>query len=227
MTTATPSIVLHDLAARGGQGTIFSSVSVRANRGEIVVITGPANSGRTALLLAIAGRFHASAGTVAIEGHDDAAEIRRLVAVARAGRQIDLDDELRVRDVYRERMALGRPRVVLDSLLTAIAVLQLHAPPQALVADLHPADRLLLATAVVVAEAPYVIAIDDVDAGLLPADRRRVWAALRRLASTDVTIVGTATTPPGDDIAAQVVELPHRPVVAESAESAESQALAS
>src|SRR5690349_4327357 len=56
------------LGMRTRRGWIFRPVDLDANAGDLVALTGPSGSGRTSLLLALAGRFATNHGTVTRTG---------------------------------------------------------------------------------------------------------------------------------------------------------------
>ena len=92
---------------------LFRDVSVRVPSGGVLVVAGPHRSGRTAVLLTIAGRAHADAGTLKVDGlvaPVRARDIRRRVAIARLARTSDPVGELRA--AFEPRT----PIVVIDDL---------------------------------------------------------------------------------------------------------------
>lgn len=181
--------------------------------GQLAVVAGPSGSGRTSLLLALAGRMRLVAGSVAVGGcrlPADAARVRQLVAVARAEPAVGLDDELRVGDIVTERTMIGGPRIGRADVHDALTMLGVDAPATATVADLPPSEQTLLAVALAAAEQPAAIVVDDVERGCDDTDAERIWEALRTLAGLGCTVVATTTTPPpflDDSIA--VIDLPH------------------
>ena len=92
---------------------LYRDVSVRVPAGGVLVVAGPHRSGRTAVLLTIAGRAHADAGTLKVDGlvaPVRARDIRRRVAIARLARTSDPVGELRA--AFEPRT----PIVVVDDL---------------------------------------------------------------------------------------------------------------
>jgi ABC-type multidrug transport system ATPase subunit len=200
-----PLVVADGLAATGPRGGVFGPITVRLSPGEVLAVAGPGGSGRTALLLALAGRLRGTAGHLEVDGHalgTEAAAIRDLVAVARAGDVVDLDDLWTVGDAIADRaVLLARRRPVAGALenvvrarLSAAGIddLATSTPLHALT----PLGRTLLDLALAAAEGRPVVVLDDVDRGLVPGDERRVWAALRALAG-EGRVVLAATTDPG------------------------------
>src|SRR5699024_4645718 len=103
--TPTLALSLEGLGVRGSKGWAFRDVDLQARIGDLVAITGPSGSGRSALLLTIAGRMRPTAGSIEVVGIDLAAKQRRgpslrqvrpKVALARLADQIGLDEDLTV-----------------------------------------------------------------------------------------------------------------------------------
>jgi ABC-2 type transport system ATP-binding protein len=208
-------IVARRITARGPLGPTFQAVDLEAEPGGLVAVTGPGGSGRSSLLLALAGRLRLVAGQLTVGGYRlpvRSAAVQRLVAVARVRPAIDLDPRLRVQELMLERCLLSRDGSASSrSIAAAFSLLSIDPPREALLLDLHPGEQALLACALAVATEPGAIVIDDVDQGLEPGDVPWVWRALRAVAGTGCTVVATADAPPpGPAPADVVVRLPHR-----------------
>ncbi|MGW5516585.1 ATP-binding cassette domain-containing protein [Nocardia africana] len=172
-------IIARGITARGARGCAFAGVSVDVTAGQLAVVAGPSGSGRTSLLLALAGRMRLVAGSVAVGGcrlPADAARVRQLVAVARAEPAVGLDDELRVGDIVTERTMIGGPRIGRAAIHDALAMLGVDAPATVTVADLPPREQTLLAVALAAAEQPAAIVVDEpAPIRRSPRSRTRVW----------------------------------------------------
>jgi ABC-2 type transport system ATP-binding protein len=207
-------IVARRITARGPLGTAFESVDLEAEPGNLVAVTGPGGSGRSSLLLALAGRLRLVAGQLSVGGYRlpmRSAAVRRLVAVARARPAIDLDPRLRVEELVVERCVTAPRSTTTASVTAALCLLGIDPPRGALLVDLHPAEQTLLACALAVATGPGAVVIDDVDEGLEPGDVPWVWRALHAVAGTGCTVVASACAPPPHPVPADVVvRLPHR-----------------
>ncbi|MCR6492530.1 MMPL family transporter [Cellulomonas sp. P24] len=111
---ADDAIVAAGLRLDRPDGTpLYRDVSVRVPTGGVLVVAGPHRSGRTAVLLTIAGRAHADDGALKVDGlvaPVRARDIRRRVAFARLMRAADPVSEL------REAFAPHTPVVVVDDL---------------------------------------------------------------------------------------------------------------
>lgn len=191
-------MVARGASVRGPRGPVFEGVDLDVPAGGLLAAHGPAGSGRTSLLLALAGRMRLSGGAIRVGGHVLPAEgrrVRRLVAIARAAPAVDLEGRLRVREVMAER-CLTSPGVTEGGIRQACETLGLTPRGTDLVEDLGPADGLLLATALALAEQPRALVIDDVDDGLPPEAHGPVWEALHRVQDHGPTVLAGCLRPP-------------------------------
>lgn len=136
MTAAGVEVVARGASVRGRRGPVFEDVDVDVPAGGLLAAHGPAGSGRTSLLLALAGRMRLSGGA----------------------------------EVMAER-CLTSPGVTERGIREAFTTLDVAPRGADLVEDLGPADRLLLATALALAERPGALVVDDVDEGCHPMRR--------------------------------------------------------
>ncbi|WP_018655722.1 ATP-binding cassette domain-containing protein [Actinomadura flavalba] len=186
------------LGVRTRRGWVFSEVSLRAHRGQLVAVAGPGGSGRTSLLLTLAGRMRPSAGALAVDGDDDPAAVRRRVAVARAGGAAAPEPWLRVRQLVAERLRTA-PDASRETFEDACEIVGLSAGPATVVESLPAADTTRLALALALLESPAVIVLDDLDSGAGHAARQSLWDAARHAAAHGPVIVAAAADPgPGD-----------------------------
>jgi ABC-type multidrug transport system ATPase subunit len=199
------------LAARGSRGTVFSDVDLAVPAGGIGVVHGPGGSGRSALLLALGGRFRLVAGRLRVGGHDAAdglAGLRERSAVARIRPGIEPDEGLHVRDVVRQHVLASGGAVRTPDVGAARELVGVDAPEGVVFGDLPPVESLLLVLALAVAERRPLILLDDVDDGLVPAQRARAWEALDAVAASGPTVVVSALETP-TDVEHVAVALPH------------------
>jgi RND superfamily putative drug exporter len=108
------AIVAHGLGLDTPQGKpLFAGVSARVRRGGTLVVVGQPRSGRTALLLALAGRAHLDTGTLKVDGlvtSVRARDVRRRVAYVPLTQTTDPVGEL------DEAFGSSPPVVVIDDL---------------------------------------------------------------------------------------------------------------
>lgn len=187
-------VVAEDLGLRAGPGWVYRHVTLRAGRGDLVALVGPGGSGRTSLLLTLAGRMRFDEGRVRLDDLElprAAAQAQRRVGLGELAGVNGLDPLLTVGEHVRERLLLSTRRRSRAEVARVLEVAWMNVDPRARVRDLAPADRVLVGAALGLVDNPLVLLVDDVDAGVPPEDRRRVWQTLRAIADAGTTVVGT------------------------------------
>lgn len=180
------------LGLRTPQGWVYRDVDLTVPAGEVAAVAGPSGSGRTMLLLTLAGRAKPTTGDVRAGAAITRPAIRRQVAVARATGAVDLDDDLTVGDCRREAQLLNRDADV----AWATGLVELSVDSATVVGDLAADDRTLLAVALAVAGRPGALVLDDVDLRTTHAQQQRIWAALATVAETGVSVVASTIDAP-------------------------------
>jgi ABC-type multidrug transport system ATPase subunit len=203
-----------DLAVRarrlqldGRRGRIFGPVDLAIPTGSLNLVTGPAGSGKTSLLLTLVGRMRPNRGSDLevlgrrLPAHAHSVQ-RRSSAVGVHGLD-DLDEEVTVAATVRERQAwLARwyeiVRAPDDARVAAVCepVFGDSPAPRAkqLVHELDEADNLMLRIALAMLSRPQLIVVDDIDSLHDTDGRRRVWEALHGLADAGTTVIVAATS---------------------------------
>jgi ABC-2 type transport system ATP-binding protein len=198
---APPLMVADGLLATGPRGRVFGPITVGVAAGELLAVTGPGGSGRTALLLALSGRLRVAGGRLIVGGHlldAESGAIRSLVAVARAGDTVELDEFWTVGEAIDDRAVLigRRPAAAVQSAVRArLTGAGVDVLPATALYALTPLARTLLDLSLAAAEGRPVVVLDDVDRGLGPEDERRVWEALRALTDEGRAVVAVTTDP--------------------------------
>ncbi|WP_105968544.1 ATP-binding cassette domain-containing protein [Streptomyces geranii] len=205
---------------KGPRGWAFREVSFDAEPGSLIAVQGPSGSGRTCLLLALAGRMKATEGAATVGEWGlpgQLAAVRGASALAHVPGVTDLEPALTVGEHLRERALLERrfggslrgllrPRAErvagakarVDAALTA-AGLDLAALPKGArtaVRDLERLEALRLSVALALVGRPRLLGVDDTDLKLSDAERTEVWALLRSLTETGTTVVAVCSEAP-------------------------------
>ncbi|MFC9972615.1 ATP-binding cassette domain-containing protein [Spirillospora sp. NPDC127200] len=206
-----PVVEAVGLGLRARRGWVYSDVHLTAGAGSLVAVAGPGGSGRTSLLLTVAGRMKPTTGMLRVCGHDlpgEAARARRGAAVARATGAVELEQDLRVREHVRERLLTlrGVPAEAFDD---AGALVGLEVSGKELVHELPSAEATRLALALALLGSPAVIVLDDLDDGADGAAQYGLWQAARSAADSGPVVLAATTEPsPAEGLADAVVELP-------------------
>jgi ABC-type multidrug transport system ATPase subunit len=175
------------LGLRTRQGWVFRDVDLTLPAGSVAAVAGPAGSGRTMLLLTLAGRAKPSTGELRVGEATSRADIRRQVAVARATGAVELDPDLTVGDSRREAGLLFYG----PDLDWAEKLVGLELDAATLIGDLAADDAALFALALAASTQPAAVVLDDVDLRATPEQQRRIWAALATVAGAGVTVVAS------------------------------------
>ncbi|QIM15306.1 hypothetical protein G7067_00960 [Leucobacter insecticola] len=196
---------LESAIVNGPRGPVFGPLTATSAT-PITVVTGSRGSGRTALLLVLAGRMRLDAGTAIVLGETGTAAIRRRTGIAGFADIDALEPTASVAATLRERLAWVLPWYRRAPKLTNTLAHELLEPafgelpqpePTVLVRDLVPADEMLLRIALALTEAPEALVIDDFDELRSAADRQLVADRLNALADSGIAVI-VATTDPAD-----------------------------
>jgi len=175
------------LGLRTRQGWVYRDVDLSLPAGSLAAIAGPAGSGRTMLLLTLAGRAKPSTGELRVGDALNRPDIRAEVLVARATGAVELDPDLTVGDSRREAGLLFYGA----DLDWAERLVGIQLDGTTLIGDLAPDDAALFAVALAASARPAALVLDDVDAHATPDQQRRVWAALAAVAEAGITVVAS------------------------------------
>ena len=200
-----PVIHLQGAAVRGPRGPVFGPLTLSAT-GAITVVCGPRGSGRTALLLTLAGRMRLTEGSAHVMGASRAAEMRTRVGIVGFDDIDGLESTASVAAALRERLAWVAPwyrrvprlspDVVRELLADAFGELE-QPDPDTLARDLGPVDTILIRVALAMLESPELLVLDDFDELRSIAERRLVADRLTALAAAGTHVV-IATTDAAD-----------------------------
>lgn len=193
-----PVLEATGLGLLGKSGWVFQNIDLTLRATSVAAVVGPSGTGRSSLLLALAGRLAPTAGSLSVAGHsyrDKPSSIRQLTAIARVGAMSHPEPVLTVREYVAERCLLedvglpeGRTRFA-----AACDALQLQLNPTTAVGTLFGDQATLFAVAAACVRVSAVIMLDDVDRGVSGATQQLIVDALLRLAMTGPTIIVTTT----------------------------------
>ena len=206
MDAPSAAIAARGLGLRTCAGWVYRGIDLEVPAGSLAVVTGPARSGKTALLLTVAARMKAGEGELSVAGLDarrHPGRTRRLAGLGEFRGVNDLDETLTVADQVMMELALhGRHwrGAHVDEVLEPLGLSLDHG---AAVRSLGAADRLLLGAALGCITRPHVLVLDELDEDTTPEETAAVLTALRALTAAGVTVLA-GTLDPGLASAADV-----------------------
>ncbi len=199
-----PLMEVRDLRLGHHGHPVFGPVTTTLPSHALVALHGPSGSGRSSLLLALAGRMRGTTGTADFTDAPTAMrhldrwkasrKHRRDSSIARISGLVDLDPNLTVGESLTERCltdhlptATGHHRF--ESLSHTAGT---RFDQSALVGSLSARDQTLLAAILALVRPARLVVIDDTDAGLDTDGQAEVHQILNTLAATEhATIVAS------------------------------------
>jgi ABC-type multidrug transport system ATPase subunit len=203
---------LLSLATR--EGAVFSDLEFTVPRGELAVVAGPSGSGRSALLLALAGRMRGWTGALRVGGYDAAREsraVRRFSSIARIGSMIELEPRHTVGEAITERALIDNvnPRSANQIVHQATREFGLGLDDATLVDRLPAVDRGILAVLLATVRPAELVIFDDVDHDLDPEQQVRLWSVLEAFTGDQITVVASTVHAEAAPAEARLIALPH------------------
>ncbi|MGW9631736.1 ATP-binding cassette domain-containing protein [Agromyces sp. NPDC055520] len=196
----------HQLALHSKRGPVYGPVNLVADRG-LTVLHGPAGSGRTCLLLTLAGRMKPSSGTAEVLGYElprRARPVQRATAIAGFQGIDTLEESVTVGAAVRERAAWLAPwwaivRRTDDAELRRVLAPVFGEVPlpstDTVIWDLDEVQTVLLRIALAMMSEPEVLFFDQIEQVQSPAARRVLWQRLDAITRAGTVVVASAAAP--------------------------------
>ena len=172
--------------------TALKGINLEIRQGEIFALLGPNGAGKTTLISTICGLAMASEGTVTIGGHDSVTDYRA------AREMIGLVPQELHTDAWETPMAtaafsrglFGKPKnaPLIEKVLKDLALWD-KRKSQIITLSGGMKRRVMIAKAL--AHEPDILFLDEPTAGVDVELRRDMWALVRELRETGVTIILT------------------------------------
>lgn len=221
-TTADPSalaIHVRGLAKHFGAVRAVDGIDLDVPRGMIFAILGPNGAGKTTLMRMLATLARPDAGTARVMGHDLASAPQQVRAVvAMTGQFASLDEDLTAREnlVMLARLWGFRGRAARERADELLAAFELSDAATRQVKDYSGGMRRRLDIAASLVVTPGVLFLDEPTTGLDPKARQGVWAMVRSLAQSGVTVLLTTQyMDEADQLADRIAVIDHGRKIAE------------
>jgi branched-chain amino acid transport system ATP-binding protein len=188
---APPLLDVNGLVKRFGGFRALDVLSFKVAAGEILGLVGPNGSGKTTCINVISGLYPPDGGTVHFAGRSIGgwpshrlvhAGINRTFQVPKPFLTLSVRENVEIAKVY------GGSRDP-ASVQTLLSALELSAFAGHAAGELNTAQQKMLDLARALATGPRLLLIDELAAGLNPAELERVGAKLRELASSGIALL--------------------------------------
>jgi len=183
---------LRDLVKRYGAVTALDGVSLDIRPGEIFGLLGPNGAGKTTLIGAVCGLVKKTSGTIRLFGQDqDLDPVGPRYSVGLVPQEINFDPFFTVEESLRIQLGYYGKPPDRARIAEVLAALKLSDKAKARTRQLSGGmkRRLLIAKALV--HRPKLVFLDEPTAGVDVELRRDMWALVRRLRESGVTIILT------------------------------------
>ncbi|MDE2147094.1 MAG: ABC transporter ATP-binding protein [Burkholderiales bacterium] len=170
----------------------LQGIDLEIRRGEIFALLGPNGAGKTTLISIVCGLVRASSGTVTVDGHDivrDWRAARSLIGLVPQELTTDAFETVRATVAFsRGLFGLAGDAAALERVLRSLSLWE-RRDSKIITLSGGMKRRLLIAKAL--AHEPRLLFLDEPTAGVDVTLRRELWALVRALRDTGVTVILT------------------------------------
>jgi len=173
-------------------GLALDRVDLEIEKGEIFALLGPNGAGKTTLIGIVCGTVSMTSGKVSIDGHDverDFRTARALVGLVPQEIALDIFATVRATVSFSRRLFGRQPDPAFIERL--LRDLSLWEKRDSRIVELSGGMKRRVMIAKALAHEPDVLFLDEPTAGVDVNLRRDMWALVRRLRDSGVTIILT------------------------------------
>jgi ABC-2 type transport system ATP-binding protein len=170
----------------------LKSVDLAINRGEIFGLLGPNGAGKTTLISSVCGIINPSSGMVTVDGYDIGKDFRKTRAIIGLVPQELTTDAFETvwNTVAFSRGLFGKPKNP-DKVRDVLQSLSLWDKRNDKIMTLSGGMKRRLLIAKALAHEPQILFLDEPSAGVDVELRQEMWATVRSLRDSGVTIILT------------------------------------
>jgi branched-chain amino acid transport system ATP-binding protein len=187
-----PLLIIDGLVKQFGGFRALDGLSFSLAAGEILGLVGPNGSGKTTCINIVSGLYTPDGGSIHFEGRSVAGLPSHRLAHAGINRTFQIPRPfltLTVRENVDIAIAYGRnrdTRTDTDALLSSLGLLAFADQPAA---ELNSARQKMLDLARALATGPRLLLVDELAAGLNPAELEHIAAKLKDLACSGIALL--------------------------------------
>lgn len=202
----TPAVSARGISMTGPWGPVFGPLDVDVDAGGVTVLIGPPGSGRTTLLMCLAGRMKPATGTVTVFGRSRARDIFPHAALAGIEQLDSIFESVTVADLITEQLRWDAPWYRLVRRAGEAELAQVcgpvfgELPLPALteyVEELDELTGLLLRIALANTARPPLLVVGDIDQVSSDSDRVVLIRRLVALGEQQTVITASTNNVPG------------------------------
>jgi branched-chain amino acid transport system ATP-binding protein len=192
MSPDAPLLSVNGLVKNFGGFRALDALSFSVGRGEILGLVGPNGSGKTTCINVISGLYRPDAGAIRFEGRPIGGLPSHRLVHAGINRTFQIPRPfltLTVRENVEIALAYGRRRdggADADALLASLDLADFADQPAG---QLNSAHQKMLDLARALATGPRLLLVDELAAGLNPAELERVAVKLKELARSGIALL--------------------------------------
>ena len=189
---SSPYITCSGLTLKTPSGRVYEDANFAVQKGQVVAIFGTEGSGRTSLMLTLAGRMKAQKGSLNVAGFDvrkQYKKVRKISALTLIPGVNDVPENIKVDDILAAELQIcgkrGRKAKVKDYLKTW----ELEKLSGTKFSDLEAYEGKYFDIALACVGDPQILMVDSIQAGLTQHQSIRIMKHLKDLAQQkDMTI---------------------------------------
>jgi len=198
-----PAVTARAITMRGPWGPVYGPIDLDVDAGGVTALIHPAGTGRTALLLTLAGRMRPISGTVTVFGRSDARKIFAVSALANIDQLDKIAESVTVRDLITEQLRWDAPwyRFIGQASAADLAVICASTFGEVALPDLGAyfdqigeLAQVLLRIALANTGAPPLLVVGDLDGITDDGNRSVVLERLNALGENQ-TVITTSANP--------------------------------
>ncbi len=201
-----PAVSARAITMRGPWGPVYGPIDLDVDTGGVTALIHPAGTGRTALLLTLAGRMRPISGTVTVFGHSDARKIFGVSALANIDQLDKIAESVTVRDLITEQLRWDAPWYRFIGQASAADLADICASTFGEVAlpdlgayfdQIGELTQVLLRIALANTGTPPLLVVGDLDGITDDGNRAVVLERLNALGENQTVITTSANPVPG------------------------------
>lgn len=201
-----PAVSARAITMRGPWGPVYGPIDLDVDTGGVTALIHPAGTGRTALLLTLAGRMRPISGTVTVFGHSDARKIFGVSALANIDQLDKIAESVTVRDLITEQLRWDAPWYRFIGQASAADLADICASTFGDVAlpdlgayfdQIGELTQVLLRIALANTGTPPLLVVGDLDGITDDGNRAVVLERLNALGENQTVITTSANAVPG------------------------------